>query len=407
MSNDPQNEIVDYDDLAETFNQALLHTLRKHSIADTFLDYWVPDADPVLGIAGMADSARIAGRSEIAIRFRCTTVPKERLSELEKAVGRFSKTALTRQGDSIVLHATGMTKTVGETTMPSTAAAKAAQPAYWNAANAAALQVEDKKSSGWNSNELPEFKNVHPHFRAALKKTLESLSCEGAAGAPSDGLTRVEGREGSISLILDVDQKDHIVRLARHSGAIKPSERAALDLFCKAATNLPLQEVADHVGLKIIDSLVDDDKLPPVGGVLLPINAGTPFMLAPRLARQAYDAYRKVKALGNETNFYFALPSQQWQALSSTERREKVSSVLRGFLQSEELYPDDIELFRIEKNKTGYEVRGVVGFSERIKVEDKPFLMRRLEQRLRRDLEPEIELIADRAKDSSPLRRLS
>ena len=99
MSSDSQNDIVDYDALADTFNQALLHTLRKHSVADTFLDYWVPDADPVLGIAGMADSARIAGRCEITIRFRCTTVPEDRRNELEKAVGRFSKTTLVRQGD--------------------------------------------------------------------------------------------------------------------------------------------------------------------------------------------------------------------------------------------------------------------------------------------------------------------
>ena len=52
----------------------------------------------------------------------------------------------------------------------------------------------------------------------------------------------------------------HTPYKARHSGAAKPSERAILDLFCKAAENLPIQEVADHVGLKILDTLVDEDK---------------------------------------------------------------------------------------------------------------------------------------------------
>jgi hypothetical protein len=66
-----------------------------------------------------------------------------------------------------------------------------------------------------------------------------------------------------------------------------------------------------------------------------------------------------------------------------------------------------MQLLRLEKTKNGYEVRAVITFSERIKVEDKPFLLRRLEQRARRDVEPELELIAERAKDSSPLRRLS
>jgi hypothetical protein len=130
-------------------------------------------------------------------------------------------------------------------------------------------------------------------------------------------------------------------------------------------------------------------------------------MLAPRLARQAYDAYREMASVRQETNFYYAPPSAIWQSLASTDRHNWVVTKLSAFLQSENLYPDDLELLRLEKNKYGYEVRGVIGFSERIMVEDKPFLMRRLEQRLRRDLEPEIELIADRAKDNSPLRRLS
>lgn len=68
------DDIVDYEGLAETFNQALLHTLRKHSVADTYLDYWVPDADPVLGIAGMVDSARIAGHHSLSVRFKLATV---------------------------------------------------------------------------------------------------------------------------------------------------------------------------------------------------------------------------------------------------------------------------------------------------------------------------------------------
>ena len=48
----------------------------------------------------------------------------------------------------------------------------------------------------------------------------------------------------------------------------------------------------------------------------------------------------------------------------------------------------------------------MIAFSDRVAVGDKPVLMRRLERRLRRDLETEIELVADRARDSSPLRRL-
>ena len=397
--------ILDYESLAATFNQALLHTLRKHSVADTFLDYWVPDADPLLGIAGMVDSARIAGHPALSVRFKLSSVPEGRLAELEQAVGRFSRVTLERQGDSVVLHATEMTASAEETSARGHGRTKA-KPSYWSAEKVGAGHVAGGATGRWASTELPEFADAHPHFRAAMKAALTGLSREGDGGAVDEGLKRVQVQEGSVRLTFDIDPTAHTVRRAFHIAGRTSSERVALDHFCRMAETLPIQEVADHVGLKVIDSLVDEDKPPPVGGVLLPINAGQPFMLGPRLARKAYDTYRASMAIGTETNFHYAPPPSGWQALTAAERREKVVGGLRGFLQSTELYPDDMELLRLEKNKYGYEVRGVVTFSDRVAVGDKPVLLRRLERRLRRDLETEIELVADRARDSSPLRRL-
>ncbi len=399
-------DILDYEGLAATFNQALLHTLRKHSVADTFLDYWVPDADPVLGIAGMVDSARIAGHPALSVRFMLATVAEGRLAELERAVGRFSEVTIERQGDSVVLRATGMTASAEEAGARSQKRAKA-KPSYWNAEKAlAGPAIGATPAARWTSGELPEFADAHPHFRAAMKAASAGLSHEGDAAPEDVSLKRLQVQEGAARLTLDVDPATHTVRRAHHDGGRTPSERVALDLFCRMAETLPIQEVADHVGLKVVDSLVDEEKPPPVGGVLLPINAGQPFMLGPRLARKAYDAYRASMSIGTETNFHYPPPSSSWLALTAADRREKVVGGLRGFLQSAGLYPDDIELLRLEKNKYGYEVRGVIVFSERIAVGDKPVLMRRLERRLRRDLETEIELVADRAKDTSPLRRL-
>lgn len=398
----PRRDIIDYEELAETFNQALIHTLRKHSIADTFLDYWVPDANPVIGITGMADSARIAGLSEIAICFRSTTVPEHRLPELETTVGCFARVSFTRDGDKIIMHASGMKANAGSgTTVKSKRTSK---PSYWQARPDITTNP-GTPAPGWDAGDIPEHADVHPHFRGALKAVLGTLTHEGTI-ATRDNVV-VCGQERDITLSLAIDSATHVVVKARHTGAEKPSECAALDLFCRAAETLPIQEVADHVGLKVIESLVDPDVARPVGGVLLPVNAGAPFMLAPRLARRAYDEYRSARSVPPETNFYYPPPTPEWQALSSSEREERVQAKLSGFLQSEDLHQDDLELLRIEKNKYGYEVRVIIGFSERVKVADKPFLMRRLEQRLRRDVEPELELVADRARDKSPLRRLS
>ncbi len=395
---------VDYDALVEAFNQALIHTLRKHNVAQSFLDLWVPDADPVLGIASMVDSARIGGLAEITIRFSTATVPTERLPELERSLAHSCRIALERQGAHTLLRATEMKPNAADDgARPS----GHATPTYWQPEGAAAALPPPAAAQNWDRTELPEFADVHPHFRPALKAASEEMGYESSTLSDTGDLVLVSGQDGLVILMLAVDPQTHVVRRARHAGAAQPAARAILDLFCKAAENLPIQEVADHIGLKVLDSLVDDDRAPPVGGVLLPANAGAPFLVPPRLARQAYNAYRARTGTKEETNFYYEPPSTAWQALSAEQRLEKADYALRGFLQSEGLYPDDLSILRIEKNKYGFPVRVIVGFSERIPVIDKPGLMRRLELRLRRDAESKIDLVADRAKDTSPLRRLS
>jgi hypothetical protein len=391
---------VDYDALAAAFNDTLVSTLRQHSAAESFLEFWVPDADPVRGIAGMVDSACIAGLDSIEIAFRQATVPAERLPELRQLLSETCVLALEHRGETVILRASSLKRGAGRATVTDV------KPKYWEAsAERSSLQhLVDRK---WDTTELAEFGDVHPHFRPGLAAALESLKHEGDVDEPLSGLIYVSGSEGAIRLLFGIEPQSHVVRVARHFGTTRPSERAVLDIFCRLAEKLPLQEVADHTGLKVLSSLVDEDKERPVTGVLLPINAGGPFLLAPRLARRAFDIYSTQIGANKEANFYYPPAPETWRALSSNERLEKLMYVLRAFLQSEALYPDDMFVIRIQKNKYGDEVRANIGFSERVAVAAKPDLMRRLEKRMRRDLRAEIDLVADRAKDTSPLRRLS
>lgn len=68
-------EPADYDKLVDMFNQALIHTLRKHSVAGSFLDPWVPNSDPVVGILNMINSARFAGLKSLSIKVSNKTLP--------------------------------------------------------------------------------------------------------------------------------------------------------------------------------------------------------------------------------------------------------------------------------------------------------------------------------------------
>lgn len=399
-------EPVDYEQMVDMYKRALIHTLRKHSVSGSFLDFWVPDTDPWVGITGMVDSARIAGLSDIAIRFLKSSVPAARLPELESGVSKLGVMTLDDQGDVYILKVSQFAKKTidfapGEKT-------DRAKPKYWKPdVAAAAAQKMGQVPTRWDDSDLPEFSDVHPHFRGSLKAALGTLSHEGEAKTPGTDVVRAAATEGSVTLTLDVETATHKVKDARHTGGTKASERAVMDLFCKAAIGLPVQEVADHTALKVLDLLVDDDKSPPVGGVLMPVNAGASFMLAGRLARKAYNSYCAQAGVTDGTNFYYPPPEAKWAGMTPEQRQESADFTLRAFLQSSGLYPDDISIQRIQKNKYGYEVRIIIGFSDRVPTADKPQLMRHLERRLRRDLEPEIDLVAERAKDSSPLRRLS
>jgi hypothetical protein len=346
----------------------------------------------------------MGGLDTVSIRFRNSTVPAERLQELQQTLAKFCMPNLEMQRDGVLLTAAK----IGLGAQAEVACANDSKPHCRPADVRANVRAKETKDpAGWESDETAEFGDVNPHFRPGLIAALGSVSHKDDAGRSSADMVQVAGRERGVVLMLSIDPGTHIVRTARHSGASKSSERAVLDLLCKAAEKLPIQEVADHAILRVLASLVDKDGAPPVNGVLLPVNAGVPFMLSARLARRAYDAYRARTGIEQGTNFYHAPPAAAWRALSMSQRLEKTSRVLGAFLQSQGLYPDDMRVLRIEKNKHGYEVRMTIGFSERVATAEKPNLMRRLEHRLRRDLEPEIDLVADRARDTSPLRRLS
>ena len=404
VRSEPGVEPLDYERLVEMFNRALVDTLRQHNVANSFLDFWVPDADPVLGIAGMVESARMGGLDTVAIRFRSSTVPAERLPELRQTLARFCTPELEMERDGVLLTAADIR--LGS--QVEVAQANGAKPAYRPDRLQLGVHAQVSRARlDWERDEASAFGDVNPHFRAGLTAALDAVAHEGEGEQSNTGLVQAVGREQGVALMLSVDPKTHIVQTARHAGATKSSQRAALDLLCKVAQKLPIQEVADHAVLRVLASLLDKDSEPPVSGVLLPVNAGAPFTLAARLARQAYDAYRAQTLSEQGTNFFHAPPGKAWQGLSADRRMEKTNRVLAAFLQSQGVYPDDMRVLRIEKNKYGYDVRLIVDFSERVATAEKPNLMRRLEHRLRRDLEPTIDLVADRARDTSPLRRLS
>jgi hypothetical protein len=391
----PADHEIDYEAITERFERNLVEKLRGHGVADEFLELWVPDSDPLRGIVGMIDSARIAGREHIAIRFRETTLPADRLDELRRELEPLGAVEIATDNGATRLRISGLRE--------GKSAAREATPGAGSRGSTTPEAASAPKSTPEAPSESIDF---HPFQRDLLAAAVKEVRHEGRASDKA-GFERIEAKEEGIVLSLLIDPNTHMVREARHSGAADPARRAILETFCRIAEGTPIQEVADHVGLRTIDALTDSRKGRAVPGIVLPTNAHPFFRLPIRLARAARREYGVRVSYTDTENFYQSPPSKRWQNLSPQARRAEVTERLRRFLEEEGRSPDDMEIIGLGKNRTGYELRVVIDFSDRVKVADKPRLLRALERRLREQVEREIELIAEKAKDRSPLRRLS
>ena len=74
ISSHSSAEPADYDKLVDMFNRALIHTLRKHSVADNILDLWVHSGDgqlrsPSLQVARALSDLTLS-RVMVAMQFK-------------------------------------------------------------------------------------------------------------------------------------------------------------------------------------------------------------------------------------------------------------------------------------------------------------------------------------------------
>ena len=54
-------KIIEYDEITSEFINTLVVKLRQHSVQIPFLEYWVPDSDPVISLTNMVHAAQITG----------------------------------------------------------------------------------------------------------------------------------------------------------------------------------------------------------------------------------------------------------------------------------------------------------------------------------------------------------
>lgn len=405
-------DLYDYDEIAKQFNQDLITKLRQHGTTVSFLELWVPDSDPVLGILGMFDAARTSGIKELSVTCSCTTLPVASAEQLSAMLDDFGQVKIQPFGvDQLLIHVTDlMSKEVSESDLDNNHRLLSKKLNEWSVERLGGQLTREKR--GWKVDHSVPFGDVNPHLREALKLLTENH--EHRAQQHSKGIDNryiehlhFTGKSDKSELKMSIDPSTETVSTAEFKCNDTDATCAALDLFCRLSIGMPIREVADHVGLKVLSKVSKSAGDRSVKGILLPKNAGEPFSTGPKLARKIYNQYAEAQSSTLSINFFRQKPPESWLVMDNNAREIKVRSILTKFVKTNNLNQGDIVLERIEKDKHGEYLRGILSFGSNIATKEKPNFIRLFEKKARTSLGVELDFVVERLKDTSPLRRLT
>jgi NifU-like protein involved in Fe-S cluster formation len=359
------DEILEYERLVDDYNASLFATLRHHRSSEA-LEIWVPDDDPAKSILNMVEAAELAGVPELRIRVGPQTLARLDVDALEDAANRHGRFAFERDGERAVIAITQ----IGGT-------------------NERAEAIERKPA--W-------FDAVHPVYRQAICAIAGRITHEGELELPH-GTTRYAATCDGVTLAIAVG-RGHTITAAAHSGTTLRTDRAVMDALCSLLPGLSVQEASDH-GAQRLERMLRANGTRPVAGIVLPENADPAFVRPKRLVREIAAAYARETGYAPGQNNFTSRPSRTWLALSRDEKLRSVQEALDGAADDAGLAPGDARVVEIEQH-----LRATVAFAEHVEVGRKPHALMDLEQSLRRDLEPMLQLFSLELKDANRLRRL-
>ena len=123
--------------------------------------------------------------------------------------------------------------------------------------------------------------------------------------------------------------------------------------------------------------------------------------------RQLYQEYLKLYKEEDKINFYYIKPKEKWNKLAKVEKINLLNNEIFNFVEKKGVNIDKyVELVDLKSNRYNYYTRCIIKFSKNIEPNKKPKILRELEFFVREKIDPSLEIIAEKLKDTSPLRRL-
>ncbi len=95
--------VLNYEDLVEAFEAALVTKLRGHGAEAEYLEMWVPDDNPVKSILNMVEAAETFGRDEIAIQVADSTLDAAQRKELGGYLAEIGEAQMLPAEDGVLI----------------------------------------------------------------------------------------------------------------------------------------------------------------------------------------------------------------------------------------------------------------------------------------------------------------
>jgi len=378
---------IDYDKTAAEYEASLVTKLRGHG-AGSFLEHWVPDPDPVLGIFNMIEAAWTAGRDEFDLTVSRATLSGDALRKLREIAEPIAELKMEEAPQRYDFMIRRVARVNGSRVAPRIAEAPRA------AARARAVSTTARAVT-WD---------IHASLAGALEAETAEFRHEGSL-APVAGLICVEVASADGKVALAGDERNGL-KQARHASIKSAVRRRVLELMCRSVEGRTVQDASDHAAIYAVHALLRCSGHRPADGILLPASAGLEVTAALRMLREACRAYEKKSGKRDTANFFETPPGAAWQGTNAKDKLRLAVEATDQFCAAEGLTANTIKAVRAEKDIHGHEIRVIVQVGEKLAAGAVPLILRRLEHFLKSKLDPVLQVYLEPWKDRNVLRRL-
>jgi len=234
--------------------------------------------------------------------------------------------------------------------------------------------------------------DLHPAYRVRLELAGADARHEGTLAPAAGSMLISVAREGVTLEALIRETTHQVVATAFHGAAGR--QRGLLESLCRGMEGRPIQDCADHAVIAVEHSLRDPAMALPVRGLLTPDNADPSFNLLQSLVRDLRNAYAQKTGFTSTVNFFDARPSEAWRRFTDAERVEKLQGMIDMWGWGERL-----RVLGIQEQK-----RVVVGFSGELASGEQQDVLVKLEDMLRQNVEPTLQLLMQAKSDTNVVR---